>query len=256
MRRIRLVAVLMLVAACDSYQPPAAPSPSDSPSPVIPGRYEVSGIVLEEGGGPMADTRVNVQYPRGGSFSSPASICSDFGGCGISINTDAAGSYQFVFEPGNQRFYGTDVAGVLSSWREGYESNVQLLPRGSTRTVVNLRLRRTKRITAGDSFTVLVEPDSSMCTDTEDWFVWTHRCGSAVITPQSTGTLVVDARDGTGGGPLPFIFFATSGNYTTLQTPGTGVASVGVRAGERYYVFVGAPVGVPAQRYEVTTSVR
>jgi len=254
------VAVLcsLLLAGCGSS--PAAPSPTDSPSPtpspVIPGRYEVSGIVSEEAGGPMADTPVHIQYPRGGGFSSPASICSDFGGCGITINTDAAGSYQFIFEPGDQRIYGTDSAGLLSAWRDGYESNVQLLPRGSTRTVVNLRLRRTKRITAGDSFTAPVEPDSSICTDLEDWFVWTHRCESAVITTQSTGTLVVDARDGAGGGPLPLIFFATSGNYTTLQTAGTGVASVGVRAGERYYVFVGAPVGVPAQRYEVSTSVR
>ena len=107
-------------------------------------------------------------------------------------------------------------------------------------------------IPSGESFTSLIEPDSSMCTDMEDWFVWTHRCDFVVIAAQSTGTLVVDGREGAGGGPLPYIFFQTSGNYTTTQNRGTGVVSVGVRAGERYAVLVGAAVHTPpSQRFEV-----
>jgi hypothetical protein len=92
-----------------------------------------------------------------------------------------------------------------------------------------------------------------MCSDLEDWrllefseIVDIHAAG--------TGTLVVTA--GTDAGVVPRLFFATSGNYTGPDTNGSGIAAAGVTAGQRYRVFVGVPNGMPAQRIDVSTSLR
>jgi hypothetical protein len=173
------------------------------------------------------------------------------------ISTDATGRYGLSFKALPNSFYGSPIsAGLVHTWREGYQPTVHLLPLGTTDIVQNIRLRRSRVIRAGESFTSVVEPDSSMCTDLEDWFVWTRRCEFIEIAAETTGTLVVDGREGAGPGPLPYIFFRTTGNYTTTQNVGAGVVTVGVTAGQKYTVLVGAPVDMPGQRYEVTTSIR
>jgi hypothetical protein len=254
------VILFALIAAigCDSYRAPAAPSPSDSPSPTpaptAPGAtsFRVTGVVTDETGMAVSGLPLHFEFAAGDFASVPELGCNSF----CTIATDAAGRYELNVKAIPIPFYGSALsAGLVHTWREGYQQTVQLLPFGTTEIVQNIRLRRSRVVRAGESFTSIVEPDSSMCTDLEDWFVWARRCEFIVIATETTGTLVVDARASGGGAPLPLIFFQTTGNYTTTQNVGTGVVSVGVSAGQKYTVLVGAPVGMPTQRYEVTTSV-
>jgi hypothetical protein len=212
--------------------------------------FHVRGVVADETGTPLAGLPLHFEFAAGDFASVPELPCNSF----CTISTDAAGGYELSFKAIPASFYGAEIsAGLVHTWRPGYESNVQLLPLRAD-IVQHIRLRRSRVVRSGEAFTSIIDPDSSMCTDLEDWFVWTHRCDRVEIAAQTTGTLVVDARGGAGGGPLPYIFFQTSGNYTTTQNVGTGVVSVGVRAGETYTVLVGARVHTPpAQRYEVKT---
>jgi hypothetical protein len=254
--RVAVLCVL-LVSGCGSSPtaPSAPPSPSPAPTPAPPTApaatsFRVTGVVTDETGTPLHGLPLHFEFAAGDFASVPELPCNSY----CTISTDAAGRYELSFKAIPISFYGSPiVAGLVHTWRAGHESNVQLLPL-RTDIVQHIRLRRSRVIHSGESFTSIIDPDSSMCTDLEDWFVWTHRCDQVVIAAQSTGTLVVDGREGAGGGSVPYIFFQTTGNYTTAQNVGTGVVSVGVRAGEKYTVLVGAPVHTPpAQRYEVKT---
>ena len=71
----------------------------------------------------------------------------------------------------------------------------------------------------------------------------------------SAGTLVVDVR-GAGGSIAPLLAGATSGNYAgQITRPGPSTVSIPVSGGT-YRIFIGVPEGTPAQRVDVTTSVR
>lgn len=264
MNRMGLVLIVTLAAGCDSTRSPTAPSPSPSPSPTptpapapptapAASMFRVTGVVTDETGTPLNGLPLHFEFAAGDFASVPELRCNSY----CTISTDAAGRYELGYRAIPISFYGSPIAaGLVHTWRDGYQQTVQLLPLGTSEIVQNIRLRRSRVVRAGESFTSIVGPDSSMCTDLEDWFVWTRRCEFIVIAAETTGTLVVDGREGAGGGPLPYIFFQTTGNYTTTQNVGTGVVSVGVTAGQKYTVLVGAPVNIPAQRYEVTTVVR
>ena len=261
MRKVILCALFVSAACGSSPTAPLStvstvPSPSPSPPPTPPTApaatsFHVTGIVTDESGTAVDGLPLHFEFAAGDFASVPELPCNSY----CTISTDATGGYELSFKALPSSFYGSPtVAGLIHTWRPGYQTNVQLLPLRPD-IVQHIRLRRTRVIPAGESFNAVIEPDSSMCADMEDWFVWTHRCDAVVIAAQTTGTLVVDGREGAGGAPLPYIFFPSSGgNFTTIQNVGTGVVSVGVRAGERYAVFVGAPVHVPpALRYEVKT---
>jgi hypothetical protein len=190
-----------------------------------------SGIVTNEAGEPLAGA--NVELDCCGPPEHPLWQLT---------TTDASGRYVFERAVGGA---------VMYSWLDDYVPNVQLW-----QPDLNFRLRRERTVTAGQSFSVSIELDSSMCSDLEDWWVLTHRCESVTIVPERDGTLVVDARDDATGRTVPLVFFATSGFYTSVQTVGKGVVSVGVHAGERYHVFVGVPGAATPQRYELSTAVR
>jgi hypothetical protein len=257
------VAVLIATLgwACDSPSSPSAGSPSlpvtDSslpPSPPTWMRYHVSGIVTDEIGSPISGAVVEVDYTRGGEFSSPPSFCPPQvpGFCWSQVVTNSGGYYEIVFEPSLGR-YGV---GLIYSQREGYETDIQLLTGGTPEIVQNLRLDRVRSIRAGQSITVSIEPDSALCSDLEDWWLLTSRCENVEILVPEAGTLTVDARASQSAGVIPFVFFATTGRYAGRQTPGPGTASVGVQAGERYRIYVGIPRGTAAQRYDVSTTLR
>ena len=101
-----------------------------------------------------------------------------------------------------------------------------------------------------------IEPESSLCSDLEDWFVLTSSCENFEILADKAGTLTVDARATEAGGSVPIVFFATSSDYARGQERQPGTVSVGVQAGKRYRVFVGIPSGMAAQQYDVSTSLR
>lgn len=219
-------------------------------------RYHVSGIVADETGSPIARAGVEIGYSRGGEFSSPPFFCPDTRTCWIHTVTDGGGYYDIVFEPGpGPVFGGANGAGVIYALYEGYQPNIQSLPRGTADIVENLRLRRVRTVTAGQSITVSIAPESSLCSDLEDWWLLTSRCESVQILVDRPGTLTIEAR-AADAGVIPVVFFATSGRYTTPQLPGPGTASVGVQGGERYRIFVGIPSGIAADRYDVSTSMR
>lgn len=250
------VLIVALVSACNgpSTPTPTPPPPPGGPSPTLV-RYQVSGIVTDETGSPIAGASVSVDYSRGGEFSSPSSFCPHF--CWLSTVTNDGGYYEVVFEPGLGPVFGANGAGLIHTWRDGYWTNIQLLPRGAPDIVRNLPLRRVRTLSAGQSTTVSIEPESSLCSDLEDWFILTSRCENVEILVDKAGTLTVDARAMEAGGGVPVVFFATSGEYTRGQERQPGTVSVGVRAGNRYRIFVGIPSGiVAAQRYEVSTSLR
>ena len=251
------VAVLMftLGSACNSSTAPTptptpAPAPTSAPAPA-PGftRYHVSGVVTDEAGSPIAAARVEVDYaPPPGRL-----------GAYVLTDANGGGYYEVDFEA--DRPLGTmglppNTVGLISSWKDGYEVDNQLVPGGTVTIVKNLRLRPALTASAGQSIMVSIEPDSSICTDREDWFIPSRRCRSFSVLVGAAGTLTVEPRATGGGGIVPIVFSATSGRYERqILGPGT-VSLLQVRSGERYLIFVGIPDGTAPGQFEVTTSLR
>jgi len=207
---------------------------------------------MDQAGSPVTGAGVEVDYARGGGDSNPPSFCPPpfVWFCWLMTLTNDAGDYAVEFEPGSSvSGYGI---GYAYSWHDGYETSIQWLPTGSTTAVQNFQLRPVRRISAGASTVVSVEPDSSLCSDLEDWWVLSRRC-EVVRIEATAGTLVVEAR-AEAGGVVPLVFSATTGNYAG-QTPGPGTVSLQARGGT-YQIFVGIPDGMASQRFEVLTSLR
>jgi hypothetical protein len=246
----RLVLILMVALglACGSASAPTSPAPSASPQPSpAPGfaRYTVSGRVTDETGVSIAAATVEVQYPpppgRFGAF--------------VTTKTNDGGFYELAFDTDRPlNWVGlSNVAGVVNSFAAGYTPNSQLVPWGTPIFASNLRLHQARTIRAGESITVSIEADSSICSDQEDWFLSGNRCDSFTVLTDTAGTLSVEAREP--GAIVPIIFSATSGWYARQQLgPGT-VSLLQVRAGERYQLFVGVPNATVPRRYVVSTSV-
>lgn len=254
------VLYVSLAWACDSAPPPTFPSPPppspSSPTPPPPGtfaRYHLSGRVTDQAGSPISGALVEVDYGKGGGESSPPSHCSSFASfCWLMTSTNERGDYAVEFEPGP---WSRGGIGYAFSRHDGYETNIQWLPTGSANAVQSFRLRPVRRISAGRSTVVSVEPDSSLCSDLEDlWGVLDHRC-EVVRIDATAGTLVVEAR-AAAGGVVPLVFWATTGNYAGVITrPGPGTVSIPVQGGT-YQIFVGIPDGAASQRFDVLTLLR
>jgi hypothetical protein len=237
---------------------PAVPTPPAPPPAPIQTRYYLSGRVTDQADSPLSGVGVELDYPKAGGESSPPSHCPSFGTfCWLTTLTNDRGDYAVEFEPSawsSSSVYGGGI-GYVYSFHEGYETDIQWVPTGSTTGVQNLRLRPVRRLNAGASTVVSVEPDSSLCSDLEDLWVLNSRC-EVVRVEATAGTLVVEARAAEAGGVMPLVFWATSGNYAGLITrPGPGTVSIPVRGGT-YQIFVGIPDGIPSQRFDVLTSLR
>jgi hypothetical protein len=218
----------------------------------------VTGRVTDELGGPLPGVGVEVNYAGGGGPSSPPSTCHLYG-CWLATRTDERGLYEATFQPGlGAIYFVTGAAGLVYSFIEGYETNVQLLLAGPPEIVKSLRLRRPRRIDAGDSITVTIDPDSSLCSDLEDLFALSFRCEFVRVVANTAGTLIVEARNADSGGFPPSIFWTTSGNYAgpivRLSTE-PWIVSIPIRGGT-YTVMAGVPDGQGTQRITLSTSVR
>lgn len=268
LRRAAVISALLICVlgwACGSPTSPSSgpqstgvastpPPPSPPPAPTFV-RYNVSGVVTDESGAPLPGVSITVDYPPGGSFASPPGRCVQNMLCLISTSSNGRGEYELSFEPGPGIIFMADVAGLAYSYSDGFEQNLQVLPRGTTEIRQTLRLRQERRVNAGQSVAVAIERDSTMCTDLEDWWLLTYRCEILNVLVGETATLTVEAR-GVQGGDSPRVFFATTGRYTTTQGNEPGRATVGVEAGQRYKVFIGTPVGNAPTRFDVSTSLR
>jgi hypothetical protein len=254
-----VVLMLSFGGACDSAQPPTGPSAAPTPSPSSPAvtRYAVSGRLTDEGGVPIAGASVQVAYHRGsGGASDPPSLCPNTGAwCWLKAPTDGGGGYRADVEAWpDSRYPGT--FGHAYAFVGGFEANVQFLPTGATAVVRDLRLRRIRTIAPGDSITLSVEPDSSLCSDLEDLWAMTSRCEIVRIAAATPGTLVVEARAAEAGGSVPVLFWATTGNYAGIPNrPGPGAVSIPVGGGI-YQLFVGIPTGSSSERFDVSASLR
>ena len=277
------VSVMALTSACDTGSP-ISPSPSPggagsaggsspsesstpSPSPADPSspppsstRYQLSGLVTDEAGSPIAGAVVEVDHGAV-QGSSTTSFCPSFGAfCWLSTRTNASGEYSMEVEAGPLAASGAighqyaPGIGYIYSFAPGYETNVQWVPPGGPLLVQNLQLRPERPIRPGESTSVSVGPTSMLCTDLEDWWLLGNRC-EVIQVESSAGTLIVDVRAASDAA-VPLLFWATSGNYAgRITRPSPSTVSIPVSGGT-YRIFVGLPEGTPTERFDVVTSLR
>ena len=233
---------------------PTLPTPPPPPPPATGGRLQMSGRVLDENGTPVPGAVVEVDYQSAGGVSSPPSSCPSFAQfCWLATRTNDLGEYSVEFEPRPWTGRGFGL-GYVYSFRDGYEADVQWVPTSPSPVVRDMRLRRTRSISAGESIVVGVDASSPLCTDLEDLWVMQSRCGIVVIESPA-GMLNVEARP-VGAGPAPSIHFYTSGNYAgTITRPASGVVAIPVRGGT-YRILVAVPEGAPSQQFNVTTTLQ
>jgi hypothetical protein len=262
MCRAACVLLASLPSACsrsdEASSLPTRTSPT-LPTPPIPPvhgeRLQLSGRVLNQNGAPVAGALVEVDYAPAGGASTPPSHCPLVGFCWLATRTNALGEYSVEFDARTwpERGWPREV-GFVYSFDEGYEVDVQWVPTGSSPAVRDMRLRPTRGIRPGESIVVSVDATSSLCTDLEDLWAMESRC-EVVVIESGAGTLNVEARP-TAGGPVPSIFWYTTGNYAGLITrPAPGAVAIPVRGGT-YRVLVAVPEGSPSQQFNVTTTLR
>lgn len=252
-----LVAGVLLAAAsaCSSPGTPTpGPTPTPTPTPTPSPLLQMSGRVLDENGVAVAAALVEVDYSPGGRPSNPPSSCPSIGStafCWLATHTNTMGEYAVEFDP--RPWLGRGL-GYVYAMRDGYEVDVQWVPLGASPAVRNLRTRSSRKIVPGDSTAVLVDANSSLCTDLEDLWLLTSRC-EIVVIETGPGTLNVEAR-AVSGSVVPSMYWYTTGNYAGfIERPGPGVLSIPVRAGT-YRILIGLPEGSAAQQFNVTTSLR
>jgi hypothetical protein len=262
--RAACILLASLASACspsDERSPRPTPTSPTLPTPTPPassGRLQMSGRVLNPNGAPVAAALVEVDYAPAGGASTPPSQCPLVGFCWLATRTNALGEYSVEFEPqpwpGRTPGSGGGTLGYVYSLMDGYEVDVQWVPRSSSPAVRDLRLRPTRGIPAGASTVIAVDSTSSLCTDLEDLWVMESRC-EVVVIESGAGTLNVEARP-TAGEPAPSIFWYTTGNYAGFITrPAPGAVAIPVRGGT-YRVLVAVPEGAPSQQFNVTTTLR
>jgi hypothetical protein len=215
----------------------------------------MSGRVLDENAVPVSAALVEVDYlTTTGSASNPPSSCPSIGPlpfCWLATHTNDKGEYAVEFEPLPWPQRGL---GYVYALRDGYEVDVQWVPVGPSPAVRDMRIRASRKILAGESTDVTVDPTSSLCTDLEDLWVLTSRC-EIVVIESGPGTLTVEAR-AVSGGVVPSVYWYTTGNYAGfIERPGPGIVSIPVRGGV-YRILVGLPEGAATQQFNVTTSLR
>jgi hypothetical protein len=140
---------LVCLTACDG-RGPATPTGADPPPNGEP--FEVTGVVTDDQGVPVADAAVTMRYWLGGFIKAP------------SVLTEAPGGYTISFTS-NPWMMGTSGRGAARAEivAEGYEQYQRTVIARNPPLVENFRLRRIQRIAAGDSFVLAITPDDSEC---------------------------------------------------------------------------------------------
>lgn len=221
---------ITLCWGCEANSIPTTPVQASNPSPPVPQTHlQVTGVVTDEHGAPIAGASVGLSHSVGGPAVQRTS-------------TDVAGQYQFSFQQVNPM-----PIAVYASTNTGL--NIQLLEWTGTSAVRNLRVRASKTITAGESIVMSIEPDSSLCS----WeFGGSHDlvCEWFAIRLNGPATVVVRARSTDGGSIAPFVGGDNRGSSDTAS----------IRIGLAQEIHVGINLAIPRsaapQRYEVTTSLQ
>ena len=190
----------------------------------------MSGLVTDDEGTRVPGAKVTVMLDE---YSGP------------SVFTDATGRYAIGFDgvPGGIHFPGLDAVGteeaVTFATVEalGYERFARLILGTTPHLVEDVRLHRIRRITAGESVTLTIAPDDTVCV-IDSWPGRGLICGIVYVVIPSTGTLSVEAIPIHPALPRPAVsVYGTNagsrGNPTAIQ----------VFAGAEYTVNVELPWG-------------
>jgi hypothetical protein len=242
--RTLLVIALLAAAGCDG-QTPTQPKPLTQPGlPGPPGptsasngaSFEVTGMVTNEGGTPMAGAVVTMAHYSGGVevhlLRWPT------------VSTDASGNYRIGF---TATPLGNGFVARAQVVADGYEEYWRSLRAdGRTTYVENVRLSRITRITAGDSIVLSVGPNMGDC---RGWVAAV--CAVVRITIPKAGRLTVEAvSDDTMTERPPLEVCCESGN----EVYGHPV-TVTVVPGPELMLFIGLGQGVSTARsFKVKTS--
>ena len=155
---IAAVAIAFGTACNSSTSPiPASPDavvPTTPISPVVAQSYRLSDVVTDEFRIPISDARVIVDHGPGLPDLDPATTR-------LTTTTAADGRYEVVFTAEQVKEY-SPFAMIRVSAR-GFPGYAQLVNRGATDTVKDVRLLRSQQLELGHIQVFTIEPDSSLC---------------------------------------------------------------------------------------------
>ena len=233
--RALFVAALLLPIGCgDRTATATAPSqngPATQPPPPRPPtdseQFEVSGIVTNDRGNPVAGAVVTMAHYNGGVIHWPSTVADTSGAYRISFSGE-------VLRRTVDRFVARAevvAEGHELSW---YSVTQPLTSTGPHKLIGNFRLYPIKRVRAGDSAEVTFPSDVGECTG---WVA--ERCGVVRVTIPSTGTLTVEVTptDQSPGQPTLEICCVSGneiyGNPLTLTLDGLRGSELAVYIGLR-----------------------
>jgi hypothetical protein len=230
--RYSLVAVVLATFAggCTDDGPT---TPTGTPRAANGEAFEVTGVVTDEQGVPMAGVDVTMRFQLGGRFGS------------ASVLTDASGGYTIAFTSNPIRFGtgGGRSAGRAEIHAVDYDWYHRSVMATAPHLVENFRLNRLTRIPAGDSVVLSVGPDNGDCLG---WLL--GPCARARVTVPVNGNLTVEAVPTEVPAGLPAIeVCCVSGNEV-----GGNPVSLPVAAGAEIWVEVGQPAGPPGTNGSVS----
>jgi hypothetical protein len=189
--------------------------------------FEVTGIVTDDQGAPVAGAVVTMSHWLGGMVYRP------------SVRTDASGGYTIAFTSnpwtmGTTRNRAAARAEIVADTYDWYWSSIVAT---SSHLVENFRLQRIKRVTAGDSIVLAVTPANGDCTG---WQL--PPCGRLRVAAPADGNLTIEAVPTQMPAGLPQIeVCCVSGNEV-----GGNPVTLPVQAGSEMWVEVGQTRGVTA----------
>jgi hypothetical protein len=256
------VLITGLVLACSSPTAPrstnaaAPPTPAPSPAPSQVS-YRVSGVVIDENGSSLAGAAVELYYA--GPRRSQAGF-SLYTAMPVRTNAGADGRYNISFETDQLDFLGNpNVVGIVRSGND-----VQLLPAGAADIVTNLRRRRVRAISAGQSIEVSIQPDSPHFLDAPyigDHFGTSNRID---VTRLSEMFIVEIPRSGmltiqTTGAGVTLRELCTYGpedcGYTSFVRSLSSISGSVVEKSV-YEISVVIPSGMAPQRLQISTALQ
>lgn len=246
-----LLAIGSSAAACGGGTPTAPTAPAPQPPPSVGGTpvpvrekttFEVTGIVTDDAGTPIAGARVSIWLDY---IDQP------------SVQTDGAGRYELRFTgtPGANYVRGYDPPGTEDSFAfvnveaPGYEPHSRHALGTSPLLVENFRLRRVQRLTAGESATVTLDRDDSVCV-LDAWPGRELICRTLRVLASRDGLMTVEALPTNSSSDRPSLE-VYGGN---AGAPRNNPTSLQVTAGTQYTVHVGVPWGVAGNPSLVVTT--
>jgi hypothetical protein len=241
------VALLIVALGCDGRSP-SAPGPATGPVTPTPIRYNLSGMVTDEVGSPVADAQLALYYDN--TFKT------------AKTSTDARGNYSITFESSFSTFEGNPgVVGAIYYTGGGDFENyyVQAVPSGTADVVTNLRLRRLRTLNAGESIIISIDGDSSLAYDGEDFLRMDWMSERLHVRVAEAGKLTVDVRPPSGDMVPQLSIFCRLVIDNCYSEPAERPTvpwrqSRYVNGNSLFEIRVAIPSAMAPQQYEVVTS--